>query len=82
MHVFKADGKIFCSNLRYNTNLYCIKEQAECRSGKVHVWHVKGSRFDPQLGHILYCIFLIGYLLLILSRTIIAIIISLIIFET
>ena len=52
-YIFKAGGKIFCCNLRYNTNLYYIKEQAE--------WHVKGSRFDTQFEQILYCIFFICY---------------------
>ena len=33
--VLKAGGKIFCSNLRYNTNLYCITEQADWQSAVV-----------------------------------------------
>ena len=26
--------------LRYNINLYCIKDQAEWRSGKAHAWQI------------------------------------------
>ena len=31
----KSVGNPFCSILRYNTNLYCIKEQVECYSSVV-----------------------------------------------
>ena len=52
-YVLTAGGKIFCSNHWYNANLYCILEQAECYCavGRACVLHVKGSRFDPQLGN-------------------------------
>ena len=31
-NVLIVGGKIFCSIYRYNTNLYCILEQAKCYS--------------------------------------------------
>ena len=70
--VLKAGGKTFFSNLRYNTNLYCITEQAEWQSAVVErtSGKLEGLGSILSLGIQYYKLhFFIFYLLLFLSRT-------------
>ena len=76
-------NEIFCSNRRYIMPTFIVK--CNMLSGTVvrtFAWHVRGPRFDPQLGKIIICIFFIScYYLQFFSLELNSIIVCLIILE-